>query len=181
MHFIRFKNSSLVSQCCKDDEHYPSHPFAHQPCVYIPSIWLHYYLYYRRLNQKNPQWPPRKSKHIWAKPKWNADFSHMNHCHSKIFTVCDYAGFSHAKFLPWDLWECLHLYVKSSSDHDNSQLKNNLVVWYGKNGKPKPLLNGFKALKARPKRIIWIFAVIPFVDTNFYVACCSVDGMAAWF
>lgn len=99
----------------------------------------------------------------------------------KIFTVCDYAGFSHAKFLPWDLWACLHLYVKSSSDHDNSQLKNNLAVWYGKNGKPKPLLNGFKALKARPKRIIWIFAVIPFVDTDFYVACCSVDGMAAWF
>lgn len=95
VHFIQFKNSSLVSQCCKDNEHYPSHPFAHQPCVYIPSIWLHYYLYYRRPNQKkHSQRPPRKSKHIWAKPEWNANFSHMNHCHSKIFTVCDYAGFS---------------------------------------------------------------------------------------
>lgn len=152
-----------------------SHVFIYQASgyiiIYITGDWT----------KKNPQRPPRKSKHIWAKPKWNANFSHMNHCHSKIFTICDYAGFSHAKFLLWDLWACLHLYVKSSWDHDNSQLKNNLVVWYGKNGKPKPLLNSFKALKARPKRIIWIFAVITSVDTDVYVASCNVDGMEAWF
>lgn len=38
-----------------------------------------------------------------------------------------------AKFLLWDLWSCLHLWhVKSSSNGDNSQLRNNLVVRYEK-------------------------------------------------
>lgn len=95
MHSIHLKNSSLVSQCCKDDERYPSHPFAHQPCVYIPSIWLHYYLYYRRPNQKNQL--PTTSKEIKTFGPNQSEmliFSHMNHCYSKIFTVCDYAGFS---------------------------------------------------------------------------------------
>lgn len=35
---------------------------------------------------------------------------------------------SHVKFLLWNLWACLHLYVKSSSNRHNSQLRNYLVV-----------------------------------------------------
>lgn len=71
--------------------------------LHIPLLISHVFMYQASgyiiiyiagdCTKKTSQQPPRKSKHISAKRKQNADFSPMNHCHGKIFTVYDYSGF----------------------------------------------------------------------------------------